>query len=221
LTTLTFTHNAGVCDPDPEHKLDSGEPYILFAAQPGPNDTATVADTIKLWYIDEHALTLGEGTGVSPMTTNQQQANPNVGDQGVRDTHGLPVFPALFLTDITNNPAATSGDAQNNGTPIPPTMVSGTWKAANADDPKENYPNGGLIDPLPAQSDLGHPISGNRDSDQLYYSAEIEWNIGDLITQGVLKTGETYRAQFVVHDGDQNTDGGDIGLGCTTIQLSD
>ena len=36
------------CDPDPQHKLDSGEPYILFAAQPGPNDTVTAADTIKL-----------------------------------------------------------------------------------------------------------------------------------------------------------------------------
>jgi hypothetical protein len=220
LATLAFAPNAGVCDPDPQHKLNSGEPYILYAAQPGPNDTATATDTIKLWYIDELPLTLGEGAGVSSSMTTNQQANPNVGDQTLRDS-GLPIFPALFLTDITNNPADTSGDAQNNGTPIPPTMVSGTWKPANTEpDIPPNYPNGGLIDPLPAQSNLGHPISGNRDSDQLYYSAEIEWNIGDLITQGKLQTGKTYRAQFVVHDGDQNAGGGDLGLGCTTIQLS-
>jgi hypothetical protein len=223
LQSLTLVANAvtAACDPDPEHRLNSGEPYILYAAEPAFNGVAATADTIKLWYIDEHALTLGENPGVVAMTPNQPQANPNVGDQMKRDTLNLPIFPALFVTDITSNPANTSGDAQNGGTPIPPSMVSGTWKAANTNDPAKNYPNGGLIDPLPSQSNIGHDISGNRDRDKLYYSAEIEWNVSDLINKGVLKTGETYRAQFVIHDGDNNTNGGDIGLGCTTIDLAE
>src|SRR5439155_1101274 len=41
-----------------------------------------------------------------------------------------PMFPALFITDITTNPTSTAGDWQHGGTPIPPDAVFGTWKGA-------------------------------------------------------------------------------------------
>ena len=44
---------------------------------------------------------------------------------------GRPVFPALYITDITNDPANPyAGDWQFGGTGIPPHAVFGTWKAA-------------------------------------------------------------------------------------------
>src|SRR5947209_17142424 len=74
---------------------------------------------------------------VTPLTTNPgSTTSPMVGstiatgDQAGVDVSGRPIFPALFITDITNNPSDTSGDWQNGGTAVAPNAVFGTWKGA-------------------------------------------------------------------------------------------
>ena len=47
----------------------------------------------------------------------------------------------------------------------------------------------------------------------LGYVSEARWDVSSL----GLTTGHVYRAQFMVHDGDQNKTGGDVGEGCATI----
>ena len=47
------------------------------------------------------------------------------------------------------------------------------------------------------------------------YGAEIRWNVNDL---GLLP-GHVYRMQFMVHDGDQNKTGGDVGENCLTVSI--
>jgi hypothetical protein len=47
------------------------------------------------------------------------------------------------------------------------------------------------------------------------YGAEAVWNVAEL---GLIP-GHTYRLYFMVHDGDQNKTGGDVGQGCTTIHI--
>ena len=49
------------------------------------------------------------------------------------------------------------------------------------------------------------------------YAAEVNWNANDL---GLIP-GHNYRLQFMVHDGDQNKTGGDVGESCTTIRFPD
>ena len=47
---------------------------------------------------------------------------------------------------------------------------------------------------------------------------EARWNVSDLSCNGVpLQKGHTYRMQFMVHDGDQNKTGGDVGQACATV----
>src|SRR5207249_1624526 len=49
---------------------------------------------------------------------------------GFPDLCDRPLFPALFITDITDDPSSRSGDWQFGGTPIAPNAVFGTWKGA-------------------------------------------------------------------------------------------
>jgi hypothetical protein len=117
-------------------------------------------DTIKLWYNDEHALTLGIRqvvviSGGVTTTTNYpvsaMGANPDhaagpavgttalSGDQQGTDTNtctgdpncGRPMWPALFVTDTTVDVSnPRAGDWQFGGVPNSPSDVFGTWKAA-------------------------------------------------------------------------------------------
>ena len=113
--------------------------------------------SIQAFYSDEHALTLGvrqivvKGSAknsttttnyaVAPLVTAPGSAtgsvtNPAVGApeaDGGTDSAERPMFPALFITDLSvgagaSNPLA--GDWQYGGTGVPPTAVFGTWKAA-------------------------------------------------------------------------------------------
>ena len=53
------------------------------------------------------------------------------GDQAGTDVSGRPMFPAMFVTDVTANPGnPLAGDWQFGGTGIPPDATFGTWKAA-------------------------------------------------------------------------------------------
>lgn len=189
----------------------SSEPYILWAMDPAPGTAVAANGKIKLWYNDERALTLGSSENVSP-NTSDHITNPSVGKESAKDANGFPFFPAVFLTDTTNNPDDTSGDAEKGGVPHKPDEVWGTWKALGATDPAEN----GLIlpkgaDPIPATSNITFTDNSYKHrSRETSFSSEVIWDVAKL----GLTSGHTYRAQFIVHDGDRD---GDIGMGCTTI----
>ena len=125
------------------------------------------------------------------------------------------MYPALFITDITNSPNSMAGDWQNYGTPVAPNAVFGTWKGAvvtidktkspitttvtpDADPATNNWNLGAGSDPVPT----GLTNEG--------YGAEIRWDATKL----GLVPGHAYRFQVMVHDGDQNKAGGDSGEAC-------
>ncbi|PYL60090.1 MAG: hypothetical protein DMF24_11185, partial [Verrucomicrobia bacterium] len=177
----------------------------------------------------------------SPGPTAQSVTNPQVGstfdsgDLAGVDISNRPMFPALFITDITDpstNPLA--GDWQYDGTcsdlacsgrnGIPPHFVSGTWKGAvRLVDKTKNPPaititpdsdpavNNWNLGPGADQVPLGLTNQG--------YGAEVRWDIVRLWDKdgNPLQSGHTYRLYVMVHDGDQNNSGGDAGQMCGYI----
>lgn len=190
------------------------EPFILFAMSPDPGKIVGPGESIKLWYNDEWPLTLGSGS-VSDNNADHI-VNPNVGDEAARDANKFPYFPALFLSDITDDPSNKSGDAQRGGTPHKPDEIWGAWKPLGSSasvPPPNNVILPGGADPFPANSNIKFKgDTGRYRSRETLYGAEIIWKVNNL----KLVPGRTYRAQFVIHDGDFE---GDIGEGCTTIQM--
>jgi hypothetical protein len=195
---------------------------------------------LDVWYSDEHALALGVGTvnvktssgtittnyAISSLTSNPSSVNnpalgttATSGDQAGTDTSTRPMSPEMFITDITNNPKATSGDWQWGGQAYNPSDVFGTWKSftrtvdytqltggnptvsvtASVDPAKNGWNLGAGADTVPT----GLTNEG--------YGTEIRWNLNTLEQQGVLIPGHTYRFYVMVHDGDQNKAGGDAG----------
>jgi len=193
--------------------------------------------TVRVFYGDEHALTLGVRSVVvkaasgnattdypisplssSPSSVTFPQTGSNVlfGDQAGLDPSLRPMWPSLFISDITNDPNNRSGDWQQGGRPFNPNAVYGTWKAAvrtvdktvtpnlstitpDADPAKNNWVLGSGADTVP--SSLGKNQG---------YGAEIVWNLA-------LIPGHSYRVQAIVHDGDQNKVGGDSGEACVNF----
>ena len=238
---LSYPDNSNL----PRSAVVFNESSVLVAADPGPSTCGAAQTQIKLWYTDEHALTLGvrqviikhaDGTTTTtnyPVTATPAsptcQTSPQVGttiqtgDQSgndVADGGGRPLWPVLYITDLTVNGATSRiGDWQQGGTGFAPGKVCGTWKAAVKtvdythspakititpdDDPARNHQDLGGGDAFPA---------GSHDDG---FGAEVVWNISDL---GLLP-GHTYRLQFMIHDGDQNKAGGDAGESCTTVVM--
>jgi len=225
-----------------------------------------VPTAVQAFYSDEHALLLGVRqvvTGVhkalaqaqaSPSTNNFSVSamhtntpypdgiiNPAVGataDQGGVDISCRPIFPSLFVTDITDHPSNPfAGDWQYGGKPQQPTAVFGWWKSAviilgqtsstncsnvtvvpDNDPPFKpsvlNYWNFGPgSDPFPSAT---RPILPERG-----YSAEVRWDIASLVDNfgQPLKAGHTYHLYFFLHDGDQNKPGGEAGQSCLQITM--
>jgi hypothetical protein len=131
------------------------------------------------------------------------------------------MFPALFITDETNNPPnPLAGDWQYGGTGVPPTAVFGTWKGAVRTVDYTHSPTAITItpdvDPVKNSWNLGpgsDPVPAGLTNEG--YGAEVQWDIGQL----GLQPGHTYRLYFMVHDGDQNKAGGDSGQGCAYITM--
>ena len=190
------------------------EPYILWAMAPDPGVAVEAGGSIKLWYNDELPLTLGSGN-ISD-NNSDHILNPNVGDENARDSNNFPYFPALFLTDITDDPNNRSGDAQKGGKPYKPDEVWGAWKhlgSTGTIPPPNNLTLPGGADPFPANSNIKFDAGrGTYRSRETSYGAEIIWKVNNL----KLVPGRIYRAQFIIHDGDRD---GDIGEGCTAIQM--
>ena len=200
-----------------------------------------------MFYNDEHAMTLGVRqvnvvTCVGTTTTNYPfstgpTATPTCtmtpglligateAQQGT-DTSGRPMYPVLYVTDLSVYPGSSNelaGDWQFFGTGRPPDAVFGTWKGAvktidetttpatvtvtpDADPPVNNWNLGlcGPPDPVPT------PTPTNQG-----YGAEVRWNLASLN----LIPGHHYRFYFMVHDGDQNHTGGDVGQACVFFTM--
>jgi hypothetical protein len=204
---------------------------------------------VKLWYNDEHALTLGVnrvevktsgGTTITDYPVATYSGTPscititnsnigtivNSGDQSGNDVAvggGRPLRPQLFITDLTVNGATSRiGDWQQGGIGINPNSVCGSWKAAvrKVDYTSSPFPK---ITVTPAADPAKNnwtgvpdvPPGGFASLVNEGYGAECIWNVSSL---GLIP-GHSYRLQFMVHDGDQNKTGGDVGQACTVIQV--
>jgi hypothetical protein len=225
------------------------ESDILLAFSPGGNVTVAPGLTINMWYSDEHAMTLGvrqvkvissAGTTTTDYPVSPQNGNPAVqlnpqvgttaltGDQagvdtstcsGAPDACSRPLWPALFLTDITASATSTAGDWQSGGTPIAPTAVYGTWKSVVRTVDKTVTPEQVTIttdaDPAQNVTDLGPGIPVPTGVQSLGYMSLVRWDVSTL----GLQHGHSYRVQFMVHDGDQNQSGGDAGENCVNLTV--
>src|SRR6476661_6359767 len=205
------------------------ESEVLRAIQPSgswPNGV------VSMFYNDEHALTMGVRSVVvksasgmtstdypvsplaaSPSSVTNPQTGTNIlsGDQSGLDASLRPMWPALFVTDISNDLSSKSGDWQQGGRPISPNAVFGSWKSAvRTVDTTVSPPTVTITpDADPAKNDWGlaggnTPPSGLKSEG---YGTESRWNVS-------LIPGHSYRLQVIVHDGDQNKTGGDSGEAC-------
>ena len=208
---------------------------------------ATLGDTIRMWYSDEHAMLLGIravatrpkggviGTPVEYPVTKftprffglaDEATNPATGateDQDGTDPAGRPIPPSLFCTDITTDSNSIKGDWQMGGKAQGPQFISGTWKSAVV-----TVDNSGVApirvittDADPAANNLTLGPNANKPPANMSrqgYVTEARWNVNTMTCNGVaLQRGHTYRMQFMVHDGDQNKTGGDVGEACATV----
>jgi hypothetical protein len=167
-----------------------------------------------------------KGTGVVPGTDTALQTSgyPGYGTlpgNVIAQAAGRPLWPSLFATDITPlTPGGmlnynTSGDWQNGNTKaIPPEGIFGAWKGAVVTlDVTQSPPNMTVTtDADPATNTTASipdtPITGFGGN--LGYFTEAKWDVSAL---GLIP-GRVYRIQVIVHDGDQNKSGGDVGEAC-------
>jgi hypothetical protein len=189
--------------------------------------------SVRLFYNDEHAMTLGvrsvavttaAGTTTTDYPVSALLSNPGsvlgaqtgtnqlTGDQSGLDQSLRPMWPVLFATDVTSDPTNRSGDWQMGGKPYAPSAVFGTWKAAVRTVDTTVSPATVAIAPDadPAKNDwnLGtgsDPVPSGLTSQG--FGAEARWDVS-------LTPGHSYRFQAIVHDGDQNKVGGDSGEAC-------
>jgi hypothetical protein len=187
---------------------------------------------VQMFYNDEHAMTLGVrqvavksssgttttdypvtalATDPGSSTSPQTGTNMLVGDQSGLDPSLRPMWPSLFITDISTDPSNRSGDWQMGGVPTAPNAIFGSWKAAVRTVDNTVTPSTVTITPDkdPAKNNWNlaggdTPPSGLANEG---YGAEARWNVQ-------LTPGHSYRLQVLVHDGDQNKGGGDSGEAC-------
>jgi hypothetical protein len=187
--------------------------YLLDSSPASGNELA-----LKVFYTNKHALVLGSGA-VSQMQKHPADhvANPSFGDTSVRDDDNFPIFPAIFLTDITTAKTGTSGDAQAGGEPNAPSDIYGAWKALGANDPQSN---GRDLGPGADAWPTANGPAGSHDSN---FVAEIVWKLSALEARdpvtgqfAPLKPGNIYRVQIVLHDGGDPTD---IGVACLQFTM--
>jgi uncharacterized repeat protein (TIGR01451 family) len=142
--------------------------------------------------------------------------------QGNTDVSGRPLFPSLFVTDITGldpaSVAAHANDWQYGGAPIVPNAVYGAWKSfTEVIDQTTSTPTVTLTGGSDPSTKNGWNLAGGDapppGTTNLGYGAELTWNVNSL---GLI-AGHTYRFYVIVHDGDQNKSGGDVGQACVDL----
>jgi hypothetical protein len=170
---------------------------------------------------------------VSAMIANPDVvSNPRIGafaltgDQAGTDTSvctdhslrcGRPIYPAVFVTDITANASSQSGDWQYGGNPIPPDAVYGSWKGVSRVVNHQTNTVQILVDndPSPNNSNIGSGITAPAGTGSEGYSTVVSWDVSKLS----LQSGHSYRIQFMVHDGDEHYTGGDVGENCVNLSV--
>jgi hypothetical protein len=214
---------------NPLTSVQFNESEVMRAIRPSISANGAI---VSLLYGDEHAMTLGvrqvavtssAGTSttdypVSPLTKNpdsildpQTGTNALTGDQSGLDPSLRPLWPVLYVTDITNDPSNRAGDWQMGGRPINPNAVFGTWKSAVRTVDKTEFPPTVSVTPDadPAKNDfnlgINDPVPAGIKNEG--WSAEVRWGV-------MFQPGHAYRLQVIVHDGDQNKVGGDCGEAC-------
>jgi hypothetical protein len=205
------------------------ENEVLRAIQPEDGMSTGI---VRMFYNDEHAMTLGvrsvvvKSAGgsmtmaypVSPLSADpssvmnpQTGTNELLGDQSGLDQSLRPMWPVLYITDITANPQDRSGDWQQGGRPAGPDAVFGSWKAAVRTVDQTKTPSAVTItpdmDPMKNNWTLGGGDPVPTGLMNQGYGAEVRWSVP-------LTAGHSYRVQVIVHDGDQNKAGGDCGEAC-------
>lgn len=216
--------------------FNESEVLAAFGPAIGSSD-----DQVEVWYSDENAMTLGvasltAGSGknastqtypLSALTSNPGHvSNPDLGMPGAVDGYGRPIYPSLFITDITTDASSKAGDWQFGGAPLPPNDVFGSWKGAIA-----SQASNGVISISPGSNpsvkngwNLGTgsdtPDAGFSSIKNEGYGTEVRWNTSSLTYQGkALQKKHIYRLQIMIHDGDQNKTGGDVGEACMTVSV--
>ena len=167
-------------------------------------DANCIPQTLQMFYNDEHAMTLGvrqvqvtssSGTTttsypISIMLTNPDSAIPPLVGSTIPAAirrgptwRSRPMFPAMFVTDVTANPGnPLAGDWQFGGTAIPPDATFGTWKGAVRTVDKTKTPNTITVtpdgDPAKNNWNLGpgsDPVPPGLTNEG--YGAECRWNL--------------------------------------------
>jgi hypothetical protein len=244
---LGYTASAGA--PRTPADVVFNESDVLVAFSPQTTVQVTPGLTVNVWYSDEHAMTLGVRqvsviTSSGTTTTNYPisslsgnpgvQGNPQVGSTaltgdvagvdtstctGVADSCSRPMWPSLFVTDITANASSRAGDWQSGGIPLSPSAIYGTWKGAvRTVDKTQNPPRISVIpdaDPAPNNWNLGSGIPTPPGVFSEGFTTLVSWNVAAL----GLQSGHSYRLQFMVHDGDQHYTGGDVGENCVNLTV--
>src|SRR5206468_476353 len=122
---------------------DNGTPGSTFddvtVCTPAPIPPLGSTDCSHTFTLSTSRTNVATASGVSgtaSVTAPQVGCRPTAGNLlAGTDPFGRPIFPALFITDVTSNPSANGGDWQqdpgNNAKAQPPSRVCGTWKTAS------------------------------------------------------------------------------------------
>jgi len=220
---------------------------LLAAAFPGRDGCPLAETKLRLWYNDATAFGLGIRQVVvytSPTdstVTNYPVSAPSAtptcvthpeygavdqsGNQSGNDTAvdgGRPIWPVVYITDITFNKDSRVGDWQQGSTSgIPATSVCGVWTTGVRRVFLFNNTVNVTMDPSPAPPNgwnLGSgsdaPPAGFGAYPDKGYGAEVTWDLNSL---GFLP-GHRYRLYSMIHSGDQaQADGGNAGQACTRV----
>ena len=164
---------------------------------------------------DENGVLLGVGNATH-YSGASHVPSPSLGDTSATDPFGRPLYPALFVTNVTSNTNSTAGDWQQGGAPTRfLSDVFGTWatgQMASGTYHRDTLPakNGWTLGAGSDTPSAGFAALGNEG-----YGTEFSWNVSAL----GLQPGNTYRFQVMTHDGDQNNSGGDVGEACARLTI--
>jgi len=191
-----------------------------------------VGAKVAVFSNDESGILLGQKTGTGTAPTAfvpvagqhyNNAHNPSLGDLTAVDASNRPLYPTLFITDITNG-ASTAGDWQSGG-PHPTSFINdvfGSWDTATSPPYAVTKPaaqNHWILGPGSDTPTGGFAGLGTDEG----FGTEFRWDVSDPRLQDqagqALQPNHTYRVQVMSHDGDQNKAGGDVGELCTTITI--
>jgi hypothetical protein len=200
------------------------ETIILLGSAPGPGGSVGRGGQVRVWVVDERApkVAAGETLTATGQTVHSAQVGASSGGPYIWE-------PSIYLTKMPATPVRTlgsgreifAGDAENGGTPNYPDFIKGEY----SNDPSSDSVR--IAAPQPIDQDYRlfengpdyqsrPPVEPIPDLSQKdwKYAAEYIWDVDNLKLGGIPLSPGSYRAQFVIHDGDDN-----MGIDCTTITI--